>query len=277
MSCLGRYLATCRTALQREHEGYSIRAVAKRAGLHHSYLSKVERGETTSLTPARLEALARELGEDPDLLTLMAGRVPESMQATVLAHPDAVLAALRGAATDNGQAQVDEYAEWLEGRKRELEELNRRLHDEMIRREAHEKALAESEGRLRAMFDQNPTVQLLIDPATQQIVDANPAACAFYGYDRASLCAMRICELNALGEEGVSACIARARVHRQNVFRFPHRLADGSVHMVESRTVPITVRGRTLMHSIIIALPGEASVAANEADTTGSMGSIGLA
>src|SRR5207247_2877091 len=48
----------------------------------------------------------------------------------------------------------------------------------------------------RQIFERNRTVQLLIDPAPGRIVDANPAACRFYGYSRADLTTRKISDIN---------------------------------------------------------------------------------
>ncbi|RJO64963.1 MAG: PAS domain-containing protein [Myxococcales bacterium] len=50
------------------------------------------------------------------------------------------------------------------------------------RRRKAVKALRESEERYRGMFDNNHAVMLLLDPDQGRIVDANPAACDFYGW-----------------------------------------------------------------------------------------------
>jgi len=50
----------------------------------------------------------------------------------------------------------------------------------------------------RQFFERNRAVQLLIDPATGAIVDANLAACAFYGFDWDRLCNLRIGDINIL-------------------------------------------------------------------------------
>ena len=37
-------------------------------------------------------------------------------------------------------------------------------------------------------FEANPQAMLVVDPAQDRIVDANPAACRLLGYDRTALC-----------------------------------------------------------------------------------------
>ena len=87
----GDYIRAKREVLRKDNPEYSIRKVARRIGIHHSYLSKIERGEPASLSEKRIEALAGELGENPVLLMLMSGRVPESLRRAVLRDPEGVL------------------------------------------------------------------------------------------------------------------------------------------------------------------------------------------
>ncbi|MCG5494902.1 EAL and GGDEF domain-containing protein [Ectothiorhodospira variabilis] len=112
-------------------------------------------------------------------------------------------------------------------------------------------ALQESEGRYRALFQNNHSVMLLIKPEDGHIVDANPAACDFYGWDRDTLCAMRIMDINQLEAEQVKAEMASARERSIKFFLFPHRLADGSIRHVEVYSGPIQFQGQTLLYSII--------------------------
>ncbi|MDD3312601.1 helix-turn-helix transcriptional regulator [Pseudodesulfovibrio sp.] len=84
----GDYIREKREALRREDPEYSIRRVALRIGIHHSYLSKIERGEPASLSEKRVLALAEELGENPELLMVMSGRVPESLRRAVFSDPE---------------------------------------------------------------------------------------------------------------------------------------------------------------------------------------------
>lgn len=76
-------------ALSTKHSGYSIRSVAKRIGIHHSYLSKLERGENAPLTEERIYALARLLGEDPEMLMALAGKLSEDTSARIRSNPAA--------------------------------------------------------------------------------------------------------------------------------------------------------------------------------------------
>ena len=87
----GDYIREKREILRKGDPEYSIRKVAQRIGIHHSYLSKIERGEPASLSESRMVALAGELGENPELLMIMSGKVPESLRRAVFRDPDQVM------------------------------------------------------------------------------------------------------------------------------------------------------------------------------------------
>ncbi|GAB4295276.1 MAG: hypothetical protein Fur0034_03770 [Desulfuromonadia bacterium] len=114
-----------------------------------------------------------------------------------------------------------------------------------------EQKLRASESRYRSIFENRHTVMLIIDPADGSIVDANPAACRFYGYDRSTLQTMTISEINTLTPEEVAAEMGRARGGERNHFVFPHRLASGEIRQVEVYSGPITIEGKELLYSII--------------------------
>jgi PAS domain S-box-containing protein len=92
---------------------------------------------------------------------------------------------------------------------------------------------------------------LLIDPAEGQIVDANPAAARFYGYDRAVLKAMHIQKINTFSAEQVAAERALAAREGRNYFIFRHELANGEIRTVEVYSNPFVFDGRRLLLSVI--------------------------
>ena len=125
------------------------------------------------------------------------------------------------------------------------------LIGEALHRFQIEESLAESEHRFRSMFERHAAAMLLVEPETGAIVDANPAAAAFYGYARARLQAMRIEELNTLPPRVVAAQRERALRGEQSFFVFPHRLASGEIRTVEIHSSPVQVKGRPILFSII--------------------------
>jgi PAS domain S-box-containing protein len=112
-------------------------------------------------------------------------------------------------------------------------------------------ALKESEERHRALFEKNKSIQLLIDPNNGEILDANSAACVFYGYNREQLRRMNITEINILSKGEVLKEMANALSERRSCFHFRHRLANGEIREVESYSGPVYANGRELLYSII--------------------------
>lgn len=61
----------------RDQAGYSIRELARKVGVHNSYLSRLESGETAHPSPELLQRLADALGADSTELLTYLGVRPE--------------------------------------------------------------------------------------------------------------------------------------------------------------------------------------------------------
>ena len=83
----GPYVRRRREALRVDDRRFSVRQVAARIGVEPSYLSKVERGEEAPPSEARIRAIAEDLGEDPDVLLALAGKVSSDLQQIILRRP----------------------------------------------------------------------------------------------------------------------------------------------------------------------------------------------
>jgi PAS domain S-box-containing protein len=103
----------------------------------------------------------------------------------------------------------------------------------------------------RAVFEVNTAVKLLIDPTTGSIVDANRAACEFYGWPLATLRSMHLTDINLLTPEEIAKEMEAARTLRRGYFRFRHRVASGEVRHVEVHSGPVVIGGDTLLLSIL--------------------------
>ncbi|MDX6694968.1 MAG: hypothetical protein QOF02_2571 [Blastocatellia bacterium] len=119
-------------------------------------------------------------------------------------------------------------------------------------RKRADEALRESERRYRQMFEQNQAIKLLIDPEHGDIIDANPAACEFYGYSLQELRARKITDLNTLPPAQVRAKLKEALAKRSDYFQFRHLLANGEVRDVEVFTGPVDYKGGKVLFSIVL-------------------------
>lgn len=119
------------------------------------------------------------------------------------------------------------------------------------KRKQAEETLKDSEERYNSLFQNSHTVMLLIDPETSAILDANPAAIAFYGWTREELLRKRVDEINTLTPSEIQEEMKLALTEKRNRFHFRHRRSDGSIRDVEVFSNPILQGGKTLLYSII--------------------------
>jgi PAS domain S-box-containing protein len=122
---------------------------------------------------------------------------------------------------------------------------------DITERKKAEQALTESEERYRNLFQKSHAIMLLIEPETGAIMDANPAACNYYGWNRDELLKMKLDEINILDSKGIIDELFLARTEKRNYFIFKHRLANHSIRDVEVYSSPLVLAGKTLLYSII--------------------------
>ena len=122
---------------------------------------------------------------------------------------------------------------------------------DITERRKAEEVLRESEQRYSSLFKVNHSVMFLIDPENADIVDANLAACSFYGWSQEEITSMKITDINMLSKEQVFQEMERAKSEERKHFFFRHRLANEEIRDVEVYSGPIRLHGRELLYSII--------------------------
>jgi transcriptional regulator with XRE-family HTH domain len=83
----GKFVRARREERKKADRAFSLRQVAMRIGVEPSYLSKLERGERAPLSEEKLCALAVEIGEDPDILLAMNGKVSKDIRNIIMKRP----------------------------------------------------------------------------------------------------------------------------------------------------------------------------------------------
>jgi transcriptional regulator with XRE-family HTH domain len=87
MPKFGSFIRRQRETLLKEDSRFSVRQVAARIGVEPSYLSKVERELEAPPSEAKIRSLAKELGENPDSLLALAGKVSIDLQVAIRRRP----------------------------------------------------------------------------------------------------------------------------------------------------------------------------------------------
>ncbi|MCL4294916.1 MAG: PAS domain S-box protein [Anaerolineae bacterium] len=113
------------------------------------------------------------------------------------------------------------------------------------------KALHEKQEIYRSLYENNYSIMLLIDPVTGAIIDANQAACTFYGYSKEEIIQKKMAEISVLSKEQILDDIVRAKIENRKYLYMQHRLASGEIRDVEVYRGPIEVQGKQLMYSIV--------------------------
>jgi HTH-type transcriptional regulator, competence development regulator len=87
MPGFGDYVRTVRATRAEADGRFTLRQVAQRIGVGPAYLSKIERDLVSPPSEATIVRLATDLGEDPDVLLALAGKVGSDLQAIILRRP----------------------------------------------------------------------------------------------------------------------------------------------------------------------------------------------
>ncbi len=106
------------------------------------------------------------------------------------------------------------------------------------------------EDRFYQMFTRNRSMMFLLSPETGDILDANLAACQFYGYSLPELCHMNINRIHQPDEHASAQTPADLREQRDHSV-LQHRLANGEIRTVEVHSTPIVYQDQKILFSIV--------------------------
>lgn len=101
------------------------------------------------------------------------------------------------------------------------------------------------------LFRDISSVILVIDVETKAIVNANQAACTFYGYTQSQLTALKISDLALLSPEELHSRIQKVANGEANHFQNAHCLANGEIREVEIYAGTTIANGRRVNIAIV--------------------------
>jgi diguanylate cyclase (GGDEF)-like protein/PAS domain S-box-containing protein len=105
--------------------------------------------------------------------------------------------------------------------------------------------------RFRKIFMDHSAAMLLINPDDGKIIESNTAAAQFYGYSRDELENMHVHQINIMSADDIRAEMDAAANEKRNHFIFRHRLANGSIRVVEVHSSPAETGESRILFSII--------------------------
>jgi PAS domain S-box-containing protein len=127
----------------------------------------------------------------------------------------------------------------------------KRLRNYLRFSQTEKRKKTQKETGFETLFTESHSVMLLIEPETGNILDANPAACSFYGYSRDEMTGMTVFQINTASPEEIRKKMEGGRLREKRRFEFEHRLADGSIRQVEVYNGKIMYHGKPAFFSII--------------------------
>lgn len=101
------------------------------------------------------------------------------------------------------------------------------------------------------LFEHLDSIILFIDTLSGAIIDANPAACTFYGYTHAELTRLTIFALVVFPPAESGDRAIKITQGKTSALRSRHRLANGELREVEVKLVRLQVAERLISLTIM--------------------------
>ncbi|MFC0337948.1 PAS domain S-box-containing protein/diguanylate cyclase (GGDEF) domain-containing protein [Kushneria avicenniae] len=157
---------------------------------------------------------------------------------------------LRMSLHGHGRAGQPLWAEWVIAPLPE-EGLYLLLIEDISARKRATELLIENAGLYRSTFESGNAIKLLLDPDNSMIVDANTAACDYYGYPLETLKTMTMAAISLTAQATRQQRIHQTLEQREGYFETRHRLANGTIRDVEIFTASVVIGGRTLIYEMV--------------------------
>jgi transcriptional regulator with XRE-family HTH domain len=83
----GSYIRWLRQQRHRFNNRYTVQQTAQRVGIGMTYLSRIERNDVSPPSEEVIRRLAADLGEDPDVLLALAGKLASDVKEAITQRP----------------------------------------------------------------------------------------------------------------------------------------------------------------------------------------------
>lgn len=120
-----------------------------------------------------------------------------------------------------------------------------------LKQDQTEQAFRESVHRYVQIFQNNPSIQLIIDPDSGNIVDCNQAACRFYNLKPRVIKNKNIFDFIKTSDNQIKKFLAQSRKQEKNRFYFKQIRGTETVFDSEILTIPIRFGKDQYLHAII--------------------------
>lgn len=128
------------------------------------------------------------------------------------------------------------------------------IHRQLNRRRLAENALLKRQSQheiYQQLFENSCAVKLLIDPNANTIIDANTAACHFYGYPRQEFLQMHFSDITSTQDNSSREILQMLFNQEVPYVELTNRLASEKLRQVELYASPLKYQGRQLLYVIV--------------------------
>ncbi|MFN8375033.1 MAG: PAS domain S-box protein [Anaerolineae bacterium] len=131
--------------------------------------------------------------------------------------------------------------------------IEREMREAAVRRAARQAQvdLRESEARYRSMFENTQAAKFMLDPTTWRVLEANPAACEFFGYSHAELLTRTIHDISLPPFEHLIERLSKALEGTYLPFSAYVRQRSGERRNVEIFPNTIMLQGQRIVYCIL--------------------------
>ncbi|MFO7938460.1 MAG: PAS domain S-box protein [Bacteroidales bacterium] len=126
------------------------------------------------------------------------------------------------------------------------------IKEDITAKKETQERIMETQMRYQSMFEENRAIQLLIDPETHKIIDANNAAAEFYGYSVLRLTKMTINSISTSSKKQTARMIDEIRHRGIKQHQVQHLMASGEKRHIEAFSSPLTMHGREVIYTIVV-------------------------